>query len=138
MNLTRKAISYIILSVFGIFMIMPFAWMIITSAKSQLEVNKPKISFLPIDDFDVMTYQNKKHNVKIIKTEGEFTWIHIFDEDGGYYVRPEPLYARCRFFMDGNYSPWNLLPICYTESLNNLTEAERHQKLSEIENLTII
>ncbi|MEA1972899.1 MAG: carbohydrate ABC transporter permease [Candidatus Cloacimonadota bacterium] len=82
MKSIKKSISYIILSIFGLFMVMPFAWMLITSAKSQIEVNKPKLSFLPIDDFDVINYQNEKYNVKIIKTEGEYTWIHIFDKDG--------------------------------------------------------
>ena len=82
MNILRNSVSYILLALFGLFMVLPFAWMIITSAKSQIEVNKPKLSFLPIDDFDVINYQNEKHIVKVIKVEGEYTWIHIFDKDG--------------------------------------------------------
>ena len=51
----KKSISYIILSVCGLLMVIPFIWMLTTSVKSQLEVNKGNVGFLPIEQYS--TYE---------------------------------------------------------------------------------
>ena len=49
----KKSINYIILFVCGFAMIIPFIWMLTTSVKSQIEVNKGNVGFAPIEEYDV-------------------------------------------------------------------------------------
>ncbi len=77
----RKSISYIILSVCGLFMVIPFIWMITTSVKSQLEVNKGNVGFLPIEQYSTYEEDGKVYRITPVKVDGDSTYIHIFDEN---------------------------------------------------------
>lgn len=77
----KKSISYIILSVCGLFMIIPFIWMITTSVKSQLEVNKGNVGFLPIEQYSTYEEDGKVYRITPVKIDGDSTYIHIFDEN---------------------------------------------------------
>ena len=77
----KKSISYIILSVCGLFMIIPFIWMLTTSVKSQLEVNKGNVGFLPIEHYSTYEEDGKIYRITPVKIDGDSTYIHIFDEN---------------------------------------------------------
>ena len=77
----KKSISYIILSVCGLFMIIPFIWMITTSVKSQLEVNKGNVGFLPIEQYSTYEENGNVYRITPVKVDGDSTYIHIFDEN---------------------------------------------------------
>ncbi|MEA2096237.1 MAG: carbohydrate ABC transporter permease [Candidatus Cloacimonadota bacterium] len=77
----KKSISYIILSVCGLLMIIPFIWMITTSVKSQLEVNKGNVGFLPIEQYSTYEEDGKIYRITPVKADGDSTYIHIFDEN---------------------------------------------------------
>ena len=77
----KKSISYIILSVCGLFMIIPFIWMLTTSVKSQLEVNKGNVGFLPIEHYSTYEENGKVFRITSVKVDGDSTYIHIFDEN---------------------------------------------------------
>ncbi len=81
MKKINQSIMYAVLLIFGFFMIVPFLWMLSTSAKTQTEANKPKINLLPYDELDFYSENGIKHKIKIVKDEGEFSIIHIFDDD---------------------------------------------------------
>ncbi len=77
----KKSISYIILSVCGLFMVIPFIWMLTTSVKSQLEVNKGNVGFLPIEHYSTYEENGKVFRITSVKVDGDSTYIHIFDEN---------------------------------------------------------
>ncbi|MDP8268125.1 MAG: carbohydrate ABC transporter permease [Candidatus Tenebribacter davisii] len=77
----KKSISYIILSVCGLFMVIPFIWMLTTSVKSQLEVNKGNVGFLPIEQHTSYEENGIIYRVTPVKVEGDSTYIHVFDKD---------------------------------------------------------
>lgn len=81
----KKIFTYIILSLCGIFMIMPFAWMLATSVKSQLEINKGNNGFIPSVEADFVDLHGDGNLVKckILKTAGtDSLWVNIFDDKG--------------------------------------------------------
>lgn len=77
----KKSISYIILSVCGLLMVIPFIWMLTTSVKSQLEVNKGNVGFLPIEQYSTYGEDGKIYRITPVKVDGDSTYIHIFDEN---------------------------------------------------------
>ncbi len=77
----KKSISYIILSVCGLLMVIPFIWMLTTSVKSQLEVNKGNVGFLPIEQYSTYEEDGKIYRITPVKVDGDSTYIHIFDEN---------------------------------------------------------
>jgi len=77
----KKSISYIILSVCGLLMVIPFIWMLTTSVKSQLEVNKGNVGFLPIEHYSTYEEDGTVYRITSVKVDGDSTYIHVFDEN---------------------------------------------------------
>jgi ABC-type glycerol-3-phosphate transport system permease component len=77
-----KTIVYLCLILCGITMVTPFIWMVSTSLKSELEVNKGHVGFIPIDDYDVYDENGEERTAKIVKTVGDSSYIHVFNEQG--------------------------------------------------------
>jgi len=77
----KKSISYIILSVCGLLMVIPFIWMLTTSVKSQLEVNKGNVGFLPIEHYSTYQEDGTVYQITPVKVDGDSTYVHIFDEN---------------------------------------------------------
>ena len=77
----KKSISYIILSVCGLLMVIPFIWMLTTSVKSQLEVNKGNVGFLPIEHYSTYQEDGIVYQITPVKVDGDSTYVHIFDEN---------------------------------------------------------
>lgn len=74
----NKTISYTILFICGLSMIIPFLWMLTTSVKSQSEVNKGNIGFLPLEKYNYIKIDDVKYKVKVVKPVGDSTFVHIF------------------------------------------------------------
>ncbi|MCD4796482.1 MAG: carbohydrate ABC transporter permease, partial [Candidatus Cloacimonetes bacterium] len=77
----KKTISFLILSVCGLVMIIPFIWMVTTSVKSQLEVNKGNVGFLPIEEFSIYSEGEKEYRITLVKEEGDSSYVHLFNEN---------------------------------------------------------
>ncbi len=77
----KKSISYIILSVCGVLMVIPFIWMVTTSVKSQLEVNKGNVGFLPIEYYSTYSDGENEYRITIVKPEGDSVFVNLFDEN---------------------------------------------------------
>ena len=75
-----KVITYTILTFCGIIMVIPFIWMATTSVKSQLEVNKGNVGFLPIEEFSTYNEGDKEYRVTLVKDEGDSSYVHLFNE----------------------------------------------------------
>ncbi|MCK4654600.1 MAG: carbohydrate ABC transporter permease [Candidatus Cloacimonetes bacterium] len=75
-----KVITYTILIFCGIIMVIPFIWMVTTSVKSQLEVNKGNVGFLPIEEFSTYTEDDKEYRITLVKDEGDSSYVHLFNE----------------------------------------------------------
>jgi len=80
----KKIFAYIILGLCGLFMITPFAWMLATSVKSQLEINKGNNGFIPYVEADYLDLADDGEllRCKVLKpAPGDSLWINIFDEN---------------------------------------------------------
>lgn len=77
----KKYISYTILSICGLLMVIPFIWMITTSVKSQLEVNKGNVGFLPIEEYSTYEEDGTTYRITDIKKEGDSTYVHIYNDN---------------------------------------------------------
>ncbi len=76
-----KSMTYAILILCGLTMVVPFIWMVTTALKTQIEVNKGNVGFIPIDDTTIYREGDESYNVKVVKTEGEYAYVHFFDRD---------------------------------------------------------
>lgn len=83
MGKVNKTITYTILSLCGIFMILPFFWMLSTSVKTQLEVNKGNRGFIPYTEADYVDLSGEGdiYRCKILKSEGDSLWVNLFNEE---------------------------------------------------------
>jgi ABC-type glycerol-3-phosphate transport system permease component len=77
----KKIITYFLLALCGLAMIIPFAWMLTTSVKSQLEVNKGNVGFSFTEEYDVYKTTDKEYYVTKVKVEGDSTYVHLFDAE---------------------------------------------------------
>ena len=115
----KKIFTYIILGLCGIFLIMPFAWMLSTSVKSQLEINKGNTGFIPYieDDFIDLMGDGELLRCKILKPEGDSLWVNIFDEEGSivtsYLKVPASAVTHkksVKFFFSNFVEAWKKVP----------------------------
>lgn len=81
-NTIRKLFIYIALIACGIFMIVPFVWMISTSLMSQAEFNKGESVFIPKENYDVIKHSNPEQRVIVVKAIGDSSLVHYLNEDG--------------------------------------------------------
>ncbi len=82
MNWISKTIIYVLLVIFGLTMIIPFLWMVTTSLKSQTEVNKGKVGFIPREEYLAYTEDGVEERAKLIQKNGDTSIINVFDEKG--------------------------------------------------------
>ena len=76
----KKLFIYFILIICGLAMVIPFLWMLSTSLKSQLEVNKGSMGFLPIEHYTECTIDNKKYRAKVIMAVNDSSYVNILDK----------------------------------------------------------
>ncbi len=86
-----KGLIYFVLALCGLTMIMPFLWMATTALKSQIEVNKGHVGFVPIDDFSYYHDGAVEHRVKVVSAEGDSAYVHFFDDEG--FIIRDPAYT---------------------------------------------
>ncbi|MCL2064367.1 MAG: carbohydrate ABC transporter permease [Candidatus Cloacimonetes bacterium] len=92
----KNSVIYIFLIGFGIIMVAPFAWMLSTSLKSQLEVNRGHTGFIPLEQY--LSYDDGENvwRVSEVMVRGDSTVVNLIDETGRiarsfYTVRTEDL-----------------------------------------------
>ena len=78
----KKSIIYLILILCGIIMIIPFIWMITTAVKSQLEVNKGNVGFLPYEHYSVYNDGKDEFRIKIVTVEKDSSYVNVFNKEG--------------------------------------------------------
>ena len=83
MGKLNKTITYVVLTFCGIFLILPFIWMISTSVKSQLEMNKGNLGFIPFveSDYVDLSGEGDIFRCKILKSDGDSLWVNLFNEE---------------------------------------------------------
>jgi ABC-type glycerol-3-phosphate transport system permease component len=78
----KKSIAYIILVGFGVFVVAPFVWMMSTSLKSQLEVNRGHTGFIPLEQY--LSYNDGEEiwRVSQVMVVGDSTVVNLIDYTG--------------------------------------------------------
>jgi len=76
-----------VLTLFGIFVLAPFVWMVSTSFKSQLEVNKGSVGFIPLEQYLSYDDGHELWRVSLVLAKGDSTVVNLID-DTGKIVRP--------------------------------------------------
>lgn len=77
----RSTIIYTLLTVFGLFMIVPFIWMISTALMSQSEFNKHDSLFIPKEQYHVWHQGNEDQRVLFVMAKGDSAVVHLLDDD---------------------------------------------------------
>jgi multiple sugar transport system permease protein len=78
----KNSLIYLILFICGISMVIPFIWMVTTAVKSQLEVNKGNVGFLPIEEYPIYNDGDQVYRIKIVKAESDSSYVNIFNDAG--------------------------------------------------------
>ena len=81
-NKFGTTLVYILLTIFGLSMVIPFIWMISTSLMTQSEFNKNDSVFIPKEEYHVWNDQGKEHKIILVQTKGDQSVIHVLDKDG--------------------------------------------------------
>jgi len=77
----RMSIIYTLLTVFGIFMVVPFIWMISTSLMTQSEFNKHDTLFVPKEQYHVWEHAGQRDRVLLVVARPDSSVIHVLDKD---------------------------------------------------------
>jgi len=78
----KKSFAYIILTLFGVFVVAPFVWMISTSLKSQLEVNRGSVGFIPLERYLSFDDGEEIWRVSKVMVRGDSTVVNLIDDTG--------------------------------------------------------
>ncbi|MBN1948945.1 MAG: carbohydrate ABC transporter permease [Candidatus Cloacimonetes bacterium] len=113
----KKTFTYFLLFLCGIVMIVPFLWMVTTSMKSQMEVNKGNLGFLPYERYPVFAENGNEYRIKIVLTEADSSYVNVFDENGkivrSYLKIPNKVIKdkkHIRFHIDNFVTAFNKVP----------------------------
>jgi len=77
----RMTIIYVILAICGLFMVVPFLWMLSTSLMTQSEFNKHDSVFVPKEEYYVWDNGKTEQRVLMVTTEGKQAVIHMLDKN---------------------------------------------------------
>ena len=77
----RMSLIYTVLVLCGLFMVVPFLWMISTSLMTQAEFNKHDSVFVPKEEYHVWDQGDKEQAVILVAREEKEAVIHILDKD---------------------------------------------------------
>ena len=78
----KKSFAYIILIIFGVFVVAPFIWMLSTSLKSQLEVNRGSVGFIPLEKYLSFDDGDDVWRVSKVMVRGDSTVVNLIDDTG--------------------------------------------------------
>lgn len=81
-NVIRKTFIYIALIACGLFMIIPFIWMISTALMSQAEFNKGEAVFIPKESYYIIKNSSPEQRILVVKTVGDSSLVHFLNEEG--------------------------------------------------------
>lgn len=76
-----KSLIYVVLIICGLFMVVPFVWMISTSLMSQAEFNKGNAVFIPKEDYDIISGSSPEQRIIVVKALGDSSLVHFLNED---------------------------------------------------------
>ena len=78
----RNSVIYFFLIAFGLFMIVPFIWMISTSLMTQAEFNKGESVFIPKEDYDMIIGSQPEQRIIVVKSGADSSLVHYLNSDG--------------------------------------------------------
>lgn len=77
----RLGIIYALLAIFGLFMIVPFIWMVSTSLMTQSEFNKQEAVFVPKEEYHVWNTDGSQRRILVVQTKADSTVIHVLNKE---------------------------------------------------------
>jgi multiple sugar transport system permease protein len=77
-----KTFIYLALIACGLFMIVPFIWMISTALMSQAEFNKGESVFIPRESYDIITGSQPEQRIIVVKALGDSSLVHFLNDEG--------------------------------------------------------
>lgn len=80
-NKLRLSTIYFLLTIFGLFMIVPFIWMISTSLMTQSEFDKNESLFIPKQSYYVWNDQGQDKRILMVMAEGDSSVVHVLDKE---------------------------------------------------------
>ncbi|NLO11163.1 MAG: carbohydrate ABC transporter permease [Candidatus Cloacimonetes bacterium] len=80
-NTLRMSTIYFLLTIFGLFMILPFIWMISTSLMTQSEFNKNEAIFIPKEQYHVWEDGIQSKRILVVMDKGDSTVVHVLNKE---------------------------------------------------------
>lgn len=80
-NKLRMSTIYFLLTLFGLFMIVPFIWMVSTSLMTQSEFDKNESLFVPKQSYYVWKDKNEEKRVLFVMAKGDSSVVHVLDKN---------------------------------------------------------
>ncbi|MCB5229142.1 MAG: carbohydrate ABC transporter permease [Candidatus Cloacimonetes bacterium] len=80
-NTLRMSTIYFLLTIFGLFMILPFIWMISTSLMTQSEFNKNEAIFIPKEQYHVWEDGTQSQRILVVMDKGDSTVVHVLNKE---------------------------------------------------------
>lgn len=77
----RMTLVYLMLTICGLFMIVPFIWMLSTALMTQSEFNKNDSIFIPKEEYYVWNNAGAKEKIILVTTKADSSIIHVLDKD---------------------------------------------------------
>lgn len=81
-QILRNTFIYTALTACGLFMIVPFIWMLSTSLMSQAEFNKGEAVFIPKEEYFVIKNSVPEQRVIVVEAALDSSLVHYLNDDG--------------------------------------------------------
>jgi len=81
-ELFSKWYIYIMLILCGLFMVVPFIWMLSTSLMTQSEFNKGTSVFIPKQEYDIIKGTKPEQKIIVVQTRPDSAIVHYIDDEG--------------------------------------------------------
>ena len=80
-NKIRLGLIYTLLTIFGLFMVVPFIWMVSTSLMTQSEFNKQEAVFIPKEEYHVWNTDDGQRRILVVQAKADSTVIHVLNKE---------------------------------------------------------
>ncbi len=77
----RLSLIYTLLTIFGLFMVVPFLWMVSTALMTQSEFNKQEALFIPKEEYHVWNSEGKQKRILVVKETRDSTVVHVLNKE---------------------------------------------------------
>lgn len=77
----RLSLIYFLLTIFGLFMVVPFIWMVSTALMTQSEFNKQESLFIPKEEYHVWNVDKGSKRILLVEAGSDSSVVHLLNKE---------------------------------------------------------